>query len=214
MNLIKALDTAKLIQKKSRNENIHKDQASKKNSFKISSMIKLGLFIPGLDILILKKQEKKFIKYCSSQNINLEYNDVFHIKFNILLSIFIIGSVFLMPFFSVFSIITLFISYALSISLGVITIEMLNGLKHKTQQVILETYNKNTSDTVLSSSDFNMLAKCLDKQYFSEWMVKNKFKITYYVLDKIIEDLQNKREIEKAGDIWEAAIKDKEIIKL
>lgn len=214
MNLTKALDIAKLIQSKNINENIDKYSLCKKNSFKISPMRKLALFIPGLDMFILKQEEKKFIKHCSSQNINVEYNDTFNIRFNIVLYILIIGSIFSMPFFSIFSIITLFISYFLSISLGVITVDMLNGLKYKTQQVLLDNYYKNTSDNVLNSSDFNMLIKCLDKQYFSEWMVKNNFKITYKVLDDMVKDLQNKHDIKKAEDIWEAAIKDKETIKI
>lgn len=214
MNLTKALDTAMFIKNKNKSENAIKDKISKIGGFKISFLKKLGLFIPGLDMFILKKEEKKFIKYCSSNNIVVKYGDIFDIKLNILFSVLMTGSLLLMPFFSIFSVVMFFVSYAFSICLGVITLDMLNGLKHKTRQVILESYNTNASDSVLSSSDFNMLTKCLDKQYFSEWMVKGNLKISYSLLDSIIQDLQHKHNIEKAGDIWESTIKDKEIIKL
>lgn len=214
MNLTKALDTAMFIKNKNKSENALKDSISQISGFKISLLRKLGLFIPGLDMFILKKEEKKFIKYCSSNNITIKYGDIFDIRLNILFSFFMMGSLLLMPFYSIFSIITCFVSYSFLICLGVITLDMLNGLKNKTRQVILDNYDTKTFDSVLSSSDFNMLTKCLDKQYFSEWMVKGNFKISYSLLDSIIQDLQHKQNIEKAGDIWEATIKDKEIVKL
>lgn len=213
MNFKKALEVAKSVKNKNKSENILKNKISKENSFKISFLSKLGLFIPVLDMFVLKRAEKKFIKYCDSNKIEVSCNDLFHIKINVFLLSIASASLFFIPFSYIFTTVIFVISYILSFALACFTIGMFRELKHKTHQIMLDAHNINTSESILSSSDFTVLTKCLDKQYFSEWMVKNDFKITYGVLDSMIEDLQKKLDMEKAGQIWESTIKNTEIIK-
>lgn len=192
-------------------------------NFTFTRKEKFLLTIPGLDILVIKKAEKRFYNNFKQKDINLikeNLSYLFKTKVNnnnfflfLATSSFFCLSYFCLSYISEkdLGVLFLFGSFFLSIiffsNYFFETLSENSGMKENVNKEFLskKIINKKTKDKldmILKKEDFEELKNNIDIERFKKLLVDNNFNISYGKLQKFIID--TKKELEKESEYLKA----------
>lgn len=177
-------------------------------NFAFTRKEKFLLTIPGLDILVIKKAEKRFYNNFKNKDrdyMKSKFSCIFGIEFNfitafIIMCLFILLSIScitglndLLIFFSIIAILPSSFSYFFTFGCNKNMLEV-SQKDYLTENFTNEKYLENLNDAI-NKEDFDELKKYIDKEKLKKLLVDNDFNISYKALEIFLDETKN--EIEK-----------------
>lgn len=178
-------------------------------NFAFTRKEKFLLTIPGLDILVIKKAEKRFYNNFKNKDrdyMKSKFSYIFGIEPNFITASFIIMCLFillsiscitglndLLIFFSIIAILpsSFFCFFTFGCNKNMLEVSQKDYL---TEKVTNEKYLENLNDAI-NKEDFDELKKYIDKEKLKKLLVDNDFNISYKALEIFLDETKN--EIEK-----------------
>lgn len=187
-------------------------------NFAFTRKEKLLLTIPGIDIFIIKRAEKRFYNNFKEKDINLikeNLSYLFKTKVNnkSFFTFIATSSFFYLSYISEkdLSVLFLFGSLLLSVIFCATyffeTLSENSGMKESVNKEylskkIINKKNKDKLETTIEKDDFEELKNNIDIERFKKLLVANNFNISYKTLQKFISD--TKKELEKENEYLKA----------